>query len=146
MNKEAILDEQKFPYENMTLEERNYYLNILRDCKDICDSNNKVDSQSKCEIVQLNLKKNDRVINANGFLSIGSEKRCIDANIFIGKKSIFVDMQITRLLLNGENDVYTVSDEFIVENDNLKRISQYNTNMQSIYDEIENEEMKGRLK
>lgn len=146
MNNEGILDEQKFPYENMTLEERNYYINILKSCKDICDSINKVDNQSKCEIVSLNFKKEGNVINANGFLTIGSENRCIDANIYISKKNIIVDMQITRLLSNGTNEVYTVLDEFTVQNDKLKRFSQYNVDMKSLYDEIENKEMKGRLK
>ena len=34
---DIILDEQNFPCENMSKDERNYYLNILRNCKDICD-------------------------------------------------------------------------------------------------------------
>jgi len=44
MNKllDVILDEQKFPYEGMNIEERNCYLNIIRNCKDICDSQYKV--------------------------------------------------------------------------------------------------------
>ena len=36
---QRILDEQNFPYLFMTLEERDFCLNILKNCKDICDSN-----------------------------------------------------------------------------------------------------------
>lgn len=141
-----ILDEQKFPYENMSLEERNYFINILSNCKDICDSKYKVDNYSECEIVQLSLKKDGDVINANGFLCIGKnniENRCIDANIYLNSNDILVEMQITRI--TSEDIVeYTVFDKFTIENDILKRISKYENNEYS--DIIENEEMKGKLK
>ena len=50
--KQLILDEQYFPYYNMTLEERNFYLKLLRNCKDICSTEQKVNNQDKCEIVE----------------------------------------------------------------------------------------------
>lgn len=49
---DRILDEQDFPYENMTLDERNYYLDIIKNCKDICDTDNKADGISTCEIIR----------------------------------------------------------------------------------------------
>lgn len=146
-NIELILDEQIFPYEGMSLEERNYYLNIIRNCKDICDSENKVNLISKCEIVGLYFKKKDNnKINVNGSLKIGNENRCIDADIYVEKDSIIVDMLINRLCTKDTNKEYRVLDEFKIENDILKRRSQYNYNMISIFDNIENEEMKGRLR
>ena len=57
-----ILDEQRFPCENMSKEERNYYLNILRNCKDICDSDNKVNGIGKCEILETKLVKKEEFI------------------------------------------------------------------------------------
>lgn len=142
----GILDEQKFPYEGMSLEERNYYLNIIKNCKDISDTENKVGKISKCEILRLYFKKQDGIVNINGSLCIGNENRCINADIFFEKDSIVVDMLITRLCVQTEHKEYRVLDEFKLENDILKRRSQYNYNMKSIFDNIENEEMKGRLK
>lgn len=143
---DTVLDEQRFPYEGMSREERNHYLNIIKNCKDISDSENKVDNKSKCEIVQLCFRRKDSIVNVNGSLSIGSENRCIDADIFFFKDSIVVNMLITRLRVQVEPKEYRVLDEFKLDNDILKRRSQYNYNMTSIFDNIENEEMKGRLK
>ena len=147
---QRILDEQNFPYLFMTLEERDFCLNILKNCKDICDSNYKVDGEGKCELLQLSLKKNDNVISANGIMRIGRENRCINADIFLKPNKIIVDSNITRLIENENGNVeaksYTVLDEFAIENNKLKRRSQYNYDMKSLYDEIENEEMKGKLK
>ena len=63
---DAILDEHKFPCENMSKEERNYYLNILRNCKDICDSNYKVNGIGKCDILQMRLVKYGNSILVEG--------------------------------------------------------------------------------
>lgn len=141
-----ILDEQRFPFIGMSLEERNYYLNIISNCKDICDSENKVGNESKCDIVELHLKKENNVVSVNGSLVLGRECRFIEADIFINDNSILVDMLITRLGNQTEHKKYRVTDEFKIENDILKRKSYYNYNMQSIFCNIDDEEMKGRLK
>ncbi len=150
MNKDVLIDEQKFPYMNMTLEERNYYLNILRNCKDICDSDNKIDNQGKCELLRLMLKKENDIVRVEGFLTIGSnlkhENRCISADMYLSKDNIIVDMNIIRLSDSCEHKVYTVLDEFTLKDNVLKRRSQYNYDMKSLYNDIENEDMKGRLR
>lgn len=147
---EAILDEQWFPYEGMTLEERNYYLNIIKNCKDICDTENKVDNVSNCELVELHLKKNLNTVSFNGSLTIGTDKvrenRTIEGDLFLLKDSVVVDYEIIRLCIEEQPKKYRVLDEFKIENDILKRRSQYNYNMKSIYDNIDNEEMKGKLR
>ena len=147
---EAILDEQWFPYLGMTLEERNYYLNIIRHCKDICDTENKVDNVSKCELVELHLKKNNYVVSFNGSLTIVTdnlrENRTIEGDLFLEKDSVIVDYEIIRLCIKDEPKKYRVLDEFKIVKDKLQRRSMYNYNMKSIYDTIENEEMKGKLR
>lgn len=147
---EAILDEQWFPYLGMTLEERNYYLNIIRHCKDICDTENKVDNVSKCELIELHLKKNNNVVSFNGSLTIGTdnlrENRTIEGDLFLEKDSVIVDYEIIRLCIKDEPKKYRVLDEFKIVKDKLQRRSMYNYNMKSIYDTIENEEMKGKLR
>lgn len=147
INEETILDEQKFPYIYMSLEERNQYLNIIRNCKDICDSENKVNDISKCEIIGMRLIKEDNDIIFNGMLKIGNENRTIEGRIFFDKNRIFVDSLITRVGMEKEHKIYTVLDEFKLEDTKIIRRSQYNYNMKSIYDIIDNDDdMKGRLK
>ena len=142
---DKILDEQSFPCENMSKEERNYYLNILRNCKDICDSENKVNNIGKCEILEAKLVKKEEFITFNGTMTISSENRSMSGFIFIKEDSVIVDMQVTRYFDEGHKS-YSTLDEFKLEDNKLVRRSQYNYNMNSIIEEIENEEMKGKLK
>ena len=123
--KEKIFDEQRFPYEGMSLEERNYYLNIIRNCKDICNTENQVNNQSRCQIVEMRFKKDKDIVSVNGSVHIGNENRCINADIFNTKDSVVVDMLVTRLCIDTEHKEYRVLDEFKIEKGFLKRRSQY---------------------
>lgn len=147
---EEILEEQFFPYIGMSLEERNYYLNIIRNCKDVCDTENKVCNKSKSRIVEMHFKKQNNVVDFNGSLTIEAnqirENRCIEGKMYLEKSSIIVDYKITRLCVEQGPKEYRVFDEFKLENNILKRKSLYNYNIKSICDEIDNEEMKGKLK
>ena len=145
--KQLILDEQYFPYYNMTLEERNFYLKLLRNCKDICSTEQKVNNQDKCEIVEMSLKKNDENdIYAQGSLIINGEVRCIDADIFKDDKKIFVDMHVTRLCNESSKKEYRVLDIFEIQSNKLKRTSKYNYDMKKNINELSDEEIKERLK
>ncbi len=145
--KQLILDEQYFPYYNMTLEERNFYLKLLRNCKDICSTEQKVNNQDKCEIVEMSLKKNDENdIYAQGSLIINGEVRCIDADIFKDDKKIFVDMHVTRLCNESSKKEYRVLDIFEIQSNKLKRTSEYNYDMKKNINELRDEEIKERLK
>ncbi len=145
--KQLILDEQYFPYYNMTLEERNFYLKLLRNCKDICSTEQKVNNQDKCEIVEMSLKKNDENdIYAQGSLIINGEVRCIDADIFKDDKKIFVDMHVTRLCNESSKKEYRVLDIFEIQSNKLKRTSEYNYDMKKNINELSDEEIKERLK
>lgn len=142
---DAILDEHKFPCENMSKEERNYYLNILRNCKDICDSNYKVNGIGKCDILQMRLVKCGNSILVEGLTTILTEKRDINGLISISDDSITVEMQIMRFLEEG-HEVYSTIDEFSIQNGKLLRKSEYDYDSNNIVEEINNEEMKGKLK
>ena len=144
-NERLVLEEQRFPGENMSREERNYYLNILRNCKDICDSENKVNNIGKCEILKTRLVKKEEFITFNGIMTISGESRSMSGFIFIKEDSVIVDMQVTRYFDEGHKS-YSTLDEFKLKDNKLIRRSQYNYNMDSIIEEIENEEMKGKLK
>ena len=142
---DILLDERKFPCENMSKDERNYYLNILRNCKDVCDSENKVNGICKCEILETRLVKKEEFITFNGLMTISGENRSMSGLIFVKDDSILVDMQVTRYFNEGHKS-YSTLDEFKLEDNKLIRRSQYNYNMDSIVVEIKNEEMKGKLK
>lgn len=145
--KQLILDEQYFPYYNMTLEERDFYLKLLRNCKDVCSTEQKVNNQDKCEIVEMSLKKNDENdIYAQGSLIINGEVRCIDADIFKDDKKIFVDMHVTRLCNESSKKEYRVLDIFEIQSNKLKRTSEYNYDMKKNINELSDEEIKERLK
>lgn len=152
MNKtlETIIDEQYFPYVGMSLEQRNYYLNIIKNCKDVCDSENKIYNHGNGIMVAMSLKKEDAIVKFNGTLTFGPEgmheNRCIEGILYLKEKSIIVDYKITRLCVKEEPKEYRVFDEFKLENDVLKRKSLYDYNFKSICDEIDNDEMKGKLK
>lgn len=141
-----IIDEQYFPYSNMTLEERNYYLYIIKNCRDISATRFPVDGKSKCDLVEMRLRKEANVIYMNGSLIIGekvTECRSIDGIIYLDGKEIIVDYHITRLCVSEGIKEYTVLDEFKVLGEALKRRSMYNFDM--TYSD-EEEIMKGRIK
>lgn len=146
---EVLLDEQKFPYFDMSKEERNYYLNIIRNCKDICDTENKVGDFGKCEIHQIVLRKNGNAVTFNGILSLGEEQnietRCIRGELYADKDMILVYMSVERLG-NVEPKEYSVTDEFKLENDVLKRKTRYDYIEKDLIQEIKDRNMKGRLK
>lgn len=151
MNKvDLIIEEQYFPYMDMSLEERNFCLSILKNCKDICDTDQKVGNKSKCEIVQMNFKKqNSKLIKAEGSLIIKDNKVCevraVEADIYLEKAKVIVDMHINRLCANDKNREYTVLDIFEFENDKLKRTSEYNYEMKRIVTEINDNELGADL-
>ena len=66
--------------------------------------------------------------------------------LFTEKERIIVDMLITRLCVDSNYKIYRVLDEFTLENNILKRRSSYNYDLKSSIEEVENVQMKGRLK
>lgn len=143
---QRLLDEKLFPHEGMSYEEMQFYLNnIIKNCKDICDTVYKVDNKSTCDVVEMKFKKNNKKIDFNGSVSIGSEKRFVDGYIYIEKNDIVVDMHIIRLCVECENKEYRVLDQFKLYNKQLKRKSFYNYNIGSSLEDIEDEQVKGKL-
>ena len=151
MNKrlEVLLDEQKFPCFDMTKKERNMYLNIILHCKDICDTENKVENTGKCKIHQMVLRKKGEAVVFNGILSIGKEdnfeSRAINGEMYIDETMILVYMNVERFKNINQRE-YSVVDEFKLENDILIRKTKYHYLEEKIIEEIQNEKMKGLIK
>jgi len=70
----------------------------------------------------------------------------MDAKLYFKGNKIIVKMDITRLCVYDDKKEYSVIDEFVVENNKIKRVSKYNYKRGLVSDTIENQKMKGRLK
>lgn len=145
-NADLILDEQYFSYFNMTLKERDFYLNLLNNCKDICDTDQIVNGSNKCEIVQMSLKKEKGFVYARGSAILNKEVRYINADIFEEDGKIFVDMFVERLNNFSNKRQYRILDVFKINNGKLQRVSEYNYDMQLSLSVIDNEEIKEKLR
>ncbi len=148
-HEQEILNEQYYRFHDIDKSDGKYYLNIIKHCKDICDTNHVIDGSKICEIVEMSFKKEGNKIKVNGSLTIGDkikENRIIEADMFLDSDKIIVDMLITRLCISDDKKQYRVLDEFSIVDNKLQRRSQYNYDMKSIYTDIDDNEMKGRLK
>lgn len=133
----------------ITRNERDTYLNLIKNCKDIADSEHKIDGEGNCEIIKMYFEKKNGEITINGILSIGSktkEKRCIDGYIYVEENSLLVDMHIVRVCADTLFDEYCVVDEFKKVNGTLIRESYYDYDMKKIKTKIKNEEIEGKIK
>lgn len=128
-SEEEIILEQYFPYHNMDLEERDYYLNLLLHTKDISDSAVLIseDSKSTFEIVNMVLKKAPEFITFNGAITNGEENRWIDGIIIKKGNSYAVISNVYRFaeFLREDDRDYSVTDKFTFKGDMLYRKTGY---------------------
>lgn len=144
---EEIKLEQDFPAENMTANERGFYIDLLSNCKDIKSPANVKALNSK--IVELHLNKKGAEVYFNGSvhyeLSNSSENRCINGMIFKHKGNFYVDMQVTRLVSMCDRKTYSTTDEFIVKDGAIVScIGYYNYEMPKKYLENVNIKIGGK--
>lgn len=145
-NNKRIIEEQYFTYEGMDYEEMQFYLNnVIKNCKEICNTVNTVNGKNVCDVVEMSFKKNDNKIIFNGSLSIESENRCVDGIIHMEEDSILVDMHITRLCVECQYKEYNVRDEFKRFHDYIARKSIYSYDTKNIYETLEDEKMRGKI-
>ena len=128
-SEEEIILEQYFPYHNMDVEERDYYLNLLLHTKDISDSAVLIseDSKSTFEIVNMVLKKTPEFITFNGATTNGEENRWVDGIIIKKGNSYAVISNVYRFaeLLREDDKDYSVTDKFTFKGDKLYRKTGY---------------------
>ena len=137
MNEKNILKERYVNYSNMDKREGDYYLEILNNCKDICDSEQVINGQNKCKIVTATIiKKDAQWLTFNCALTLGDEARTIYGDIYTKKNSVIVDMHVERILAHDERSIYTVLDRFEIKDDKVTRKSYYNYNMQETKERI----------
>lgn len=132
--KNKIIVEQYLNGIDMSYEERDNYLKIIEECKEISNTIFKVGNTTRGNIVEITLKKEDRQIKFSGSINYNdkcfNENRSIYGVIYLNKNNVVVDMIITRLCVD-DNKVYTTIDEF--NNEIHKTI--YNKDL-GIYEDI----------
>lgn len=101
----SILDEVYRSYINMTEKEACFYEDLIVNCPEIVNSKYHVNGVSKCNIVEMTLRKDDCKVNANGSLSINGEYRCFDINMYnMGNSKLSMNVNITRLCVLRNNN------------------------------------------
>ena len=133
---ENIIFEQYFQYKNLTSEEGDYYLDILRHIKDICDSDIRVSSEGSSifDMVFMSIiKESNGKVTFNGAVSNGEENKCIDGLIEKIKNKTYVMTEVYRLhpSLDGEEKKYSTVDYFSFSSNSVKRKSCYSNNRKS---------------
>ncbi|NLC48011.1 MAG: hypothetical protein GX758_01445 [Tenericutes bacterium] len=127
---ENIIFEQYFQYKNLTSEEGDYYLDILRHIKDICDSDIRVSSEgsSVFDIVFMSIiKESNGKVTFNGAVSNGEENKCVDGLIEKIKNKTYVMTEVYRLhpSLEDEEKIYSTVDYFSFTSNKVNRRSEY---------------------
>ena len=140
---EKLEMEMKFPCINMSTEERDFCLRILNNCKEITDSEKKVNGVGKGTILHAHFRKDGNVIKANGPFYVDTENRWLSAEIYITEKDITVDMLVEVILTREQ---YRVVDVFTIKKGELNRESTYDYDFKSRNKKILDNEMKGRLR
>lgn len=144
---EEIKLEQDFPAENMTANERDFYINLLLNCKDIKSPVNIKALRS--QIVELHLNKKGKEIYFNGSVHYelinACENRCISGMIFKHKGNFYVDMLVTRLVSDCPRKTYSTCDEFIVDDNKIVScVGYYNHEISKKYSEEININIGGK--
>lgn len=134
-----IFEHNRIASENMTEEERNIYIKVLENCKDICDTENKIGNVGKGEIIKGRLRKEDDKVYFSAFVTYYDleseirENRCVDGIIYLDNDRLLVDMHVERLCIKDEHKTYMVLDKFYLENDRTVRESSYNYEVKDNY-------------
>ncbi len=136
---EEVLIEEDFPAEGMSLDERDFCLELISNCKDIKEPEN-IDNIEPGKLVEMHLKKEQSKIHFNGsvhyILKGATENRCINGIVFKHNGNICVDTQVTRLKNLDGAKVYTMFDEFVIKNGNIiSRRSHYNYDLSKKYED-----------
>src|SRR5574344_1027119 len=96
---DEILLEEYFRYENMCQDDRDLCISLIRNSKEITDSEvlaNK-HSSSKFDLVSLNLKKVGKMIHFNGAIANDEETKWIDGLISRKANKYYVANNIYRM-------------------------------------------------
>jgi hypothetical protein len=128
-NSEEILIEQYFPYMNMEKEQRDFYINLLLNSKEVTDSEFNLNSYSspQYDLVFISLKNDGKLIRFDGAISNGEENKLIEGAIIRRGNKYFVFSNLFRLfeLVHDDKKEYDVIDEFRFKDGGVLRKTTY---------------------
>ena len=146
-NDDEILLEQYFPYKNMTIEERNYCINLILHTKDVDESEVSLNKNSYCnfDLLFLHLSKESNYIRFDGATYNDDENRMIYGDIVRVGNKIFIKTNVYRCNdVLYDNNEYSVVDEFVFKNGKILRKTRYNSSYHEaeieLYDDSEMED------
>lgn len=142
-HREQLELEKQYSFFNLTDEEELFYLSIIKNCKEITDSKNKVGIGCVGNIVRGELEKKEDIVefqcgvaylDPNGV----KENRWISGYIYIIKGDVYVEMKVERINCVKGEKCYTALDRFIVKNEKITgRQTSYNKDILAEQDIVE---------
>ena len=93
---DELIYEMYFRYKNMSKEDGDFYLDVLRHSKEITDS--AYGYKPQYDIVEMSLMSTENGIRFNGSITNGMENRYITGTMISRLNKTFVDINVERLL------------------------------------------------
>ena len=134
--------EMYFRYKNMSKEDGDFYLDVLRHSKEITDS--AYGYKPQYDIVEMSLMSTENGIRFNGSITNGMENRYITGTMISRLNKTFVDISVERLLGDIPNREYNAVEVFKFKRDEVERRTCYSNGeyYESILEPFEQEKME----
>lgn len=128
-HEDEIILEQYFPYKNMTIEERNFFINLFINSKDVSDSEVRINKNSdkSYKVNYLGLNKEKNIIRFEAIVSNSSENRMISGFFkgFGNKMTLVSSVYRCSDVLDDDDKDYKIIEDFVFEDDKVFRKSRY---------------------
>ncbi len=119
---DELVYESYFRYQNLSKEEGDFYLDVLRRCKEVSAS--EYGPNGNYDIVEMLIAKDEQGIIFNGTMSNGSENRFIHGCIGNRLVKTYVDLNVERLCDVPERE-FNVLEVFNFKHGEVKRDTYY---------------------
>ena len=139
---DELIYEMYFRYKNMSKEDGDFYLDVLRHSKEITDS--AYGYKPQYDIVEMSLMSTENGIRFNGSITNGMENRYITGTMISRLNKTFVDISVERLLGDITNREYNAVEVFKFKRDEVERRTCYSSGeyYEAILEPFEREKME----
>ena len=139
---DELIYEMYFRYKNMSKEDGDFYLDVLRHSKEITDS--AYGYKPQYDIVEMSLMSTENGIRFNGSITNGMENRYITGTMISRLNKTFVDISVERLLGDIPNREYNAVEVFKFKRDEVERRTCYSNGeyYEAILEPFEQEKME----
>lgn len=128
-NNDEIIFEQYFPSFNMSIEERNFFINLLLNSKELEDSAVSINDNAACSyyLTFLKLAKDGNNVIFDGIITNDSENRMISGTILklASKLAIYMNVYRCSDVVEEEDKEYSVSEQFVFKPNKVLRRTYY---------------------